>query len=83
VLSTVNTRIKELIKNSTWKGISSPLHTASMDQRRRGKNRAATSRVENRGAENKAGKIRPSREGRGQEEGEKRHTGKQSVSWTP
>jgi len=50
----VNTRIKELIKNSTWKGISSPLHSASMDQRSRGKNRAAASRVENREAENKA-----------------------------
>jgi len=54
-----------------------------MDQRSRGKNRAAASRVENRGAENKAGKIRPSREEGGQEEGEKRHTGKQSASWTP
>jgi hypothetical protein len=49
-------RIKELTKNNTWKGSSSPLHSASMEQSSRGKNRAAG---------NKAGKLRPSRGERG------------------
>jgi hypothetical protein len=39
-----------------------------------------SSRDKNRAAWNKVGKIRPSREEREQEEGEKRHTGKQARS---